>query len=376
MDRRRRAGAAPVVCVFLVLALGLAAGGDAIAAGQQREAERMAAPRAMAGPEAGRAAEAESSKNKTLLTVAIIGGIAAAVLVAILLLKKKPKPETTTTTTTAPPETGSIQVGSTPAGARVYLDGTDTGRTTPTLLTGVLAGSRTVKLALDRYQDWSASVTVSRDQTAAVSTTLQAGDFRESFDGGTAPFWQPVTGSWTAAGGAYSVTAAPPVNFAASQYTLGDYGDFTMEVRGQVFRPNGGSGRAHGIVFRGTGNLSKFYIFQVNPGGASPLWDVFEITNDQVTRQYDPWQPTTAIHEGWNTIKIVAQGSTFTFYANGQLLGSRTIPEAPARGRVGLGVEVDANGSDAQFDDVVLSGSSAFAKSNGVSWGSQGSPKS
>lgn len=404
MEFKRSAPSRSLLALVLAASLGFGGAGQAFSAAGQREAGRTAperedaggksSPRAIAGPASDRPADpADGGKGKTWLTIAIVGGIIAGILVAVLLLKKKrpPNPNATTTssptstvaTTTSVPvttttsaattvsttttlssttttilaETGSILVGSSPPGAKIELDGADTGRITPALLTGVPAGSRALRLTFSRYQAWQSAVTVAKDQTATVDAVLQAGDFREDFNGGTAAFWQPVRGSWTVAGGAYAANAAPPVNFAASQYALGDYGDFTMEVRGQVFRPTGGSGRAHGILFRGTSDLGKYYVFHVNPGGASPLWDIFEITNDQVTRQYDPWQLTTLIGEGWNAIKIVARGSTFTFYVNGLLLGSRTIPEAPARGRIGLSYEVDVNGSDVQFDDVALSGS-------------------
>ena len=292
MNKGRRNGFAAGISVLAIMALAWTLGLDAFAGGSQEKAERASPPRAMAGPETGRQAEDDTAKSKTWLTVAIVGGVAAAVLVAVLLLKKKPKPATTTTTTTtapstttvstttttAPPDTGSLQADSTPAGARIYLDGTDTDRTTPALLTGVLVGSRIVKLTLERYRIGRPRSPWPRTQTATVAASLQAGDFRESFDGGAAPFWQAATGNWTVSNGVYAVNAAPPVLFAASQYTLGDYGDFTMEVRGQVLRPSGGSGRMMGIIFRGGPNLGKYYIFQVTPGGASPLWDVFEIT--------------------------------------------------------------------------------------------------
>jgi len=379
MNKGRPSRFAEGISLLVILALAWTLSLDAMAGASQEKGERASATRSIAGPESASAEESGSAKNKTLITVAIVGGIAAAVLVAVLLLRKKPKPAATTTTTTsapastttistttttAPPDTGSIQADSTPAGARINLDGADTGRTTPALLTGVLVGSRIVKLTLERYQDWQAAVAVSRDQTATVAASLQAGDFRESFDGGTASFWRPAAGSWSAVNGEYVTNAVRPVYFAASEYTLGDYGDFTLEARGQAVRPAGGSGRVFGLIFRGAPNLSRYYLFQVTPGGASPLWDVYEITNGLVTRQYDPWQPTTAVHEGWNTIRVVASGSTFTFYANGQLLGSRTIPEAPARGRVGLGCEVDANGSEVHFDDVSLSGSASSPPGN------------
>ncbi|TES92890.1 MAG: PEGA domain-containing protein, partial [Candidatus Cloacimonadota bacterium] len=47
----------------------------------------------------------------------------------------------------------SIQVNSTPTGAQVFLDGSDTGRTTNTTLTNVSAGSHTVDLVMEGYED-------------------------------------------------------------------------------------------------------------------------------------------------------------------------------------------------------------------------------
>jgi len=47
---------------------------------------------------------------------------------------------------------GSIDINSNPTGAKVYLDGTDTGSITPIVLTNVSAGTHTVKLELYHYE--------------------------------------------------------------------------------------------------------------------------------------------------------------------------------------------------------------------------------
>ncbi|MCJ7790176.1 MAG: DNRLRE domain-containing protein [Candidatus Atribacteria bacterium] len=49
---------------------------------------------------------------------------------------------------------GTIDVNSTPIGAKVYLDGTDTGQATPIVLTSVGVGSHTIKLDLFHYKIW------------------------------------------------------------------------------------------------------------------------------------------------------------------------------------------------------------------------------
>ena len=68
--------------------------------------------------------------------------------------------------------TGSIQVNSSPSGARIYLDGADTGKVTNTTLTNIAAGSYIVKLAKDGYSDKEQSTSVTAGQTATVNLTL------------------------------------------------------------------------------------------------------------------------------------------------------------------------------------------------------------
>lgn len=68
--------------------------------------------------------------------------------------------------------TGSIQVNSTPTGAKVYLDGSDMGRTTNCTLTNISPGSHTVKLTKDGYSDIEQSVSVTAGRTATVNLTL------------------------------------------------------------------------------------------------------------------------------------------------------------------------------------------------------------
>jgi len=108
----------------------------------------------------------------------VVGAAVVVVAVVAIVLAKKgggptpPTTTTTTTTTTVPPTTGSISVSSTPTGAKIYLDNTDTGKTTNDTLTSVSAGAHTVKLVKEGYQDYTQSVTVTAGQTATVNATL------------------------------------------------------------------------------------------------------------------------------------------------------------------------------------------------------------
>jgi len=81
----------------------------------------------------------------------------------------------------------------------VYLDGSNTGRTTNTTLTGVSAGTHTVGVFKDGYGDYETSVSVSVGQTASVNTTLKVGSFTEDFNDGVADHWKNFSAEakWT-----------------------------------------------------------------------------------------------------------------------------------------------------------------------------------
>ncbi len=132
------------------------------AAGKQREAEEAKVeetekrePRTVA-VKAGK--KEEGSKKKLLL---LIGG--ALVVGGIALLLLKPWSE----------DTGSIQVSSTPQGAKIYLDGSDTMKVTNATLDSVSAGSHLVRISLDDYKDHDETVTVTAGETTIVNVDLK-----------------------------------------------------------------------------------------------------------------------------------------------------------------------------------------------------------
>ena len=67
---------------------------------------------------------------------------------------------------------GNISVTSTPAGAAITLDGTPTGKTTPSTLTDVTAGSHTVAVSLTGYTPQNNNVVVTAGSTANVDFQL------------------------------------------------------------------------------------------------------------------------------------------------------------------------------------------------------------
>ena len=67
---------------------------------------------------------------------------------------------------------GSIAITTNPPGAKIFLDGTDTGYITPHTLTNVLAGTHIIKLTLTDYVHYSNVINVIANQTVGISLNL------------------------------------------------------------------------------------------------------------------------------------------------------------------------------------------------------------
>jgi len=98
-----------------------------------------------------------AKKSKSLLYI-IGGAVVVCGIGAAALLLSKGEPEITT---------GSLQINSDPTGAQVFLDGVDQNKVTNCLLKDIKAGSHTIKLVREDYQDYEETVTV----TAGTTTT-------------------------------------------------------------------------------------------------------------------------------------------------------------------------------------------------------------
>ena len=66
---------------------------------------------------------------------------------------------------------GSLEVGSSPQGAQVFLNGVPVG-TTPVVLRDLPVGSRALRVELDGYKHWSSTVQIMASEQARIMATL------------------------------------------------------------------------------------------------------------------------------------------------------------------------------------------------------------
>jgi hypothetical protein len=92
--------------------------------------------------------------------------------ISVNVMDGKGGSDTDSCTITVEERFGSIYVQSNPAGATIYLDGTDTGHTTPYTITDVIVGSHTIKLEYYHYKDQEGTVAVNADESTSINWTL------------------------------------------------------------------------------------------------------------------------------------------------------------------------------------------------------------
>ena len=105
----------------------------------------------------------KKTKKKKFPIVPVLLGGAAVGAILFLLLKKKKEPA---------PTTGSIKIESDPTEAAIWLDNTNTGTTTPEVLTGITPGSHTVKLTKALYLDYEVTLNVEAGKETLLFASL------------------------------------------------------------------------------------------------------------------------------------------------------------------------------------------------------------
>jgi hypothetical protein len=166
--------------------------------------------------------------------------------------------------------------------------------------------------------------------------------FDSQFNGSTTD-WSAVRGAWTNYASMY-YRSAGLANLGASAKHTSSYANFTYQVR--MKRVGDCSGCANRIIIRGkpTSLSSTYwwqpsYVFQYTNDSD---FSIYEMSSGGVTTELKGWTVSSAINPyGWNTLKVVASGSSLKFYINGTLVWNG-VDSTITTGQVGFGFYRDA----------------------------------
>jgi hypothetical protein len=89
-----------------------------------------------------------------------------------------------------PAEPGSILVTSSPDGAQIWLDGTNTSLVTPDTITNVGEGVHTVTLILNEYRDTTFSISVNAGEMSVVGPITLVSDINTTFYSNPVRLWE------------------------------------------------------------------------------------------------------------------------------------------------------------------------------------------
>jgi hypothetical protein len=198
-----------------------------------------------------------------------------------------------------------------------------------------IAGATGALIALGPRLGGGTGAGSAANQTAATPTvqptaTTAAYDFKDSLNGATNAGWNDDQYCFFK-NGAYHVNPGSSYGGFYCQAPAGSFSDFDVQVTTSEIA--GPLNYGYGLVMRHDADGS-FYVFVVSSDG-SAWFDKF--TSWKITNLSDTWHPTNFTRglNARNTIRVVASGTSFRFFVNGEQVGQATDTTYP-RGTIGL----------------------------------------
>jgi hypothetical protein len=225
----------------------------------------------------------------------------------------------------------NLEVDSTPAGARIYLDNVDSGHNTPyTFNFDTAVTNKAVHLRYScGYKEYREVVSVALGQTKTVNHTMAPGIWEE-FLIPASSCWHPYTSAnWTSILELYRFIGST-LKWERNYYSYLFSGDYSVSVH-----MNRKSGRDWGsnTIFLGTGTSmtsANGYSFQYQTTGN---YSIYRYTNYNfvnstgTTIALKNWTSSSAIDTGlnkFNVMKVVKNGTSYSFYIKNTLLTTIT----------------------------------------------------
>lgn len=150
-------------------------------------------------------------------------------------------------------------------------------------------------------------------------------------------------------GSAYHVTENKSGFYNTCAALNTNYSDFTFES--EMVIKQGGNGAAGGFIFRADENGSKYYRLSIDNTGSYFILVIVDTTgtggNARILKQGTASSFTTGFDQT-NTLGIVARGSQYSFYVNGQPVTSFT-DGTYSHGQIGFDVDYGTSATDVAF---------------------------
>lgn len=231
-------------------------------------------------------------------------------------------------------EVATLIVNSNPTGAKIILDGTDSGETTNHTFMFTTGGTHNIIYRKVGYIQANAVRAVALGDTETVFKSLTRG-LREYFSSGAMDsiLWKwrsHSSGNWSVTGGNYVCNAA----LAYWNYSIYNYNwasdKYTVQVR--MNRSAGSTSSSNSVVLM-TGNSASAvsgYLFNYTASGSVSIWKQNAVNYGGTggsESAIKPWTSSSAVEAGlgdYNTLKIIRNGSNYTYYLNNQLIMSFT----------------------------------------------------
>lgn len=163
--------------------------------------------------------------------------------------------------------------------------------------------------------------------------------------------WKNIQGSWQNNSSLYYRTLGVKNKTSSVEYTPEKYADMVYEARMIRY---GCSGCANRLIIQGDskplrsdGGWNQSYLFQYTNNGSFSVW----ATTKTTSRALKNWTTSSAINdEGWNTLRVEANGGAMSFYINNVLVWSG-YDAAFTEGNVGIGMYRDTSSGNEFYVD-------------------------
>jgi hypothetical protein len=204
---------------------------------------------------------------------------------------------------------------------------------------------------------WGGSYAGMQMQSVSIvnPASSSGGGFNSQFNGSAAG-WAGVKGAWTNYASMY-YRSAGLANKVASAKHANNYKNFAYVVR--MKRSGACVSCANHIVIRGKPaslaldfNWQPSYVFQYNNKGQFSVWKISSAGGKTALKAW-----TSSAHivkNGWNTLKVIANGASLKFYINNKLVWSGSDLTLTT-GQVGFGFRRDGRAGSLDVDWARLS---------------------